>query len=513
MAVQFRTVGRDVGRILQVVSMMGFASVPVSIIYSEYYAIPALLLTGLIMLAVGRGFAHVFADAPDPGKLHGMLIAAGGWAVVSLFGSLPFLLIAWTMALDPFPVWMNTPSINATTAVFQNPLNGIFEALSGYTSTGLTMAVVEEELPATLQWWRSFTEWVGGVGVIVLTVAILARPGSGSLTLYESEARSEKIHPSIVSTVREIWKLYVVFTIAAIGLFIVVGMPPWDAINHAMTAISTGGFSVHADSIGHYGSPRIEYAVVPVMIAGSIAFPVHYLIFKGELENFYTDVQTRWLFLWFGFGTIALTGTLYFRGTYGTLEETFRVALFQFVSGASNAGFGTTTIGNGTERVWTTGATLLICAGMLVGGAAGSTVGGIKLIRAITLVKGAQWRIGGIFVPDSAIRRLRIGDRSLNESQASREFEEAAIVLVLWFLFLAVGLVVLLATLPMDIPAEYMLFEVMSAQSTVGLDTGITGPDMPTAAKVMFLVNMWIGRLEIIPVLVLLRSLFTRIAD
>ncbi|MFC4438015.1 MULTISPECIES: TrkH family potassium uptake protein [Natrialbaceae] len=510
MRVQFRTVGRDVGGIVQIVSLMAFVSIPVAILHREYYAIPALVGSGFVMLAVGGSLSRWFADAPDSDKLHGMLTAAAAWAAVGVLGALPLLLVAWTIAIDPFPTWANTPPLNETTAEFQDPLNGVFESLSGFTSTGLTMANTEEELTATMQWWRSFTEWIGGVGVIVLTVAVLARPGSGSLTLYESEARSTKIHPSIVSTVHEIWKIYLVLTIGAIGLFLAAGMPLWGAINHAMTGISTGGFSIHADSIGHYGSPLIEYAVIPVMVAGSIAFPVHYLLFKGEIRNLYADVQTRWVFIWFSIGSIVLTGTLYLRGTYDSFEDAFRYGLFQFVSGTSNAGFGTTAIGNGTEQVWTADATLIVCAGMLTGAAAGSTVGGIKLIRAITLVKGSRWRIAGVFTPSSAVRRLRIGDRSLDEDQASRELEEAAIVLLLWLIFLAVGLTVLLATLPTEIPTEYALFEVMSAQSTVGLSAGITGPDMPVAAKVVFLLNMWIGRLEIIPVLVLLRGAMVR---
>ncbi|AEH36497.1 TrkH family potassium uptake protein [Halopiger xanaduensis] len=510
MRVEFRTVCRDVGRILQIVSLMMFVSTGIAILYDEFYAIPPLVVAGLVVFGAGAGLARQFSDAPEPNKLHGMLIAAAAWAAVGVLGGLPFLLIAWTIAIDPFPAWANAPALNETTAAFRDPLNGIFESLSGFTSTGLTMARTEEQLPATLLWWRSFTEWIGGVGVIVLTVAILARPGSGSLTLYESEARSTKIHPSIVSTVREIWKIYVILTVGGIALLFVAGMPLWGAINHAMTGIATGGFSIHADSIGHYDSAAIEYAVIPIMVAGSIAFPVHYLLFKGELENFYKDLQTRWVFIWFTVGSLALTGTLYLRGTYDTLEESFRHGLFQFVSGTSNAGFGTTAIGNGAEQIWTADATLIVCAGMLTGAAAGSTVGGIKLIRAITLVRGARWRIAGVFEPSSAVRRLRIGDRSLSETQASKELEEAAIVFVLWLLFLAVGVAVLLATLPTDVRAEYVLFEVMSAQSTVGLSAGITGPEMPTAAKLVFLLNMWVGRLEIIPVLVLFRGALLR---
>ncbi|ELZ01201.1 trk system potassium uptake protein TrkH [Natrialba chahannaoensis JCM 10990] len=505
---QFSTVGRGVGRIVQVVSLMTFLSVPVAVLNGEYFAVPAFVVSGVFMLAIGTALARGFANAPDPGTLHGMLIAASAWGVVGVLGGVPFLLIAWTITVDPLPAWMNTPAINETTAVFQAPLNAMFESMSGFTSTGLTMAPVEDDLPRSLHWWRSFTEWVGGVGVIVLTVAILARPGSGSLTLYQSEARSEKIHPSIVSTVREIWKLYLGFTAAAIALFLAVGMPLWGAINHAMTAIATGGFSIHADSIGHYGSPLIEYAVIPVMVAGSIAFPIHYLILKGELRNIYADIQTRWVFIWFSIGSITLTAVLLLTDQYETVEETFRIALFQFVSATSNTGFGTATIGNGTEQAWTAGATLLVCLGMLTGAAAGSTVGGLKLIRVATLLKGTLWQIRSVFSPDTAIRKLRLGKRTLSEAQAQREYTEAAVVFLLWIVFLIVGVAVLLWTLSPDHPVEYVIFDVMSAQSNVGLDAGITGPEMPETAKAMLFFNMWIGRLEIIPIAVLFGALF-----
>ena len=510
MKARYPVIGRDVGRIVQVVSLMLLVSIPVAAVNREFYAIPAFLLSAVVMAGFGIALARRYRGAADPGTLEAMITAAGAWAAVGVLGGLPFLLIAWTIAIDPYPAWANTPPLNDTTDIFLNPLDAVFESVSGFTGTGLTVAAVEEELPRSLHWWRSFTEWIGGVGVIVLTVAILARPGSGSLTLYQSEARSEKIHPSIVNTVTEIWKIYLGLTLGSIALFLLVGMPAWDAINHAMTGIATGGFSVHADSIGHYDSPLIEYAVVPVMVAGSIAFPIHYLIFRGELENVYTDVQTRWVFLWFGIGSLILTATLWANGQYETFEETFRISLFQFVSATSNTGFGTATIGEGTEPVWSAGATFVTCLGMLTGAAAGSTVSGLKLIRVITLVKGTAWQIGSVFQPDSAIRRFQIGKRSLSEVQFQREYTEAAVVFLLWTAFLAVGVTVLLRTLSPAHPVEYVVFDVMSAQSNVGLDSGITGPGMPDTAKAMLIVNMWVGRLEIIPVAVLLSAVFRR---
>ena len=173
-------------------------SIGVAIVNQEYYTVPAFSLSALIVAGIGTILSRANRNADQPEKLEAMITAASAWGVTGLLGGLPFLLIAWTIVLDPFPAWANTPPMNETTAIFLHPLDAVFESMSGFTGTGLTMAAVEEQLPRSLHWWRSFTEWVGGVGVIVLTVAILARPGSGSFTLYESEARSEKIHPSII---------------------------------------------------------------------------------------------------------------------------------------------------------------------------------------------------------------------------------------------------------------------------------------------------------------------------
>ena len=511
MKVNMRTVGRDVGRIVQAVSLMLAVSIVVAAVNGEFYAVPAFLVSAVLMAGLGTGLSRRYEGAEPPEKRDAMVTAATAWGVIGVLGSLPFLLIAWTIQLDPFPVWTNTPPMDTTTVVFLNPLDAVFEGMSGFTGTGLTVAAVEDKLPRSLHWWRSFIEWIGGVGVIVLTVAILSRGGgAGSYTLYESEARSERIHPSIVTSVREIWKIFVGLTLGSFVLFLLVGMPLWDAINHAMTGIATGGFSVHAASIGHYGSPLIEYAVVPVMVAGSIAFPIHYLIFNGELRNFYADLQTRWVFIWFTVGSLALIGILAMNGQYDSFEETFRLGLFQFVSATSNTGFGTATIGGGTERVWSTGATLLACVGMLTGAAAGSTVSGLKLIRVITLVKGTVWQIRNVLLPETAVRYLQLGDRQLTEQQAKSEYTEATLVFVLWLMFLALGIAVLLTVLSPAHPLEYVIFDVMSAQSNVGLDSGITGPEMPATAKAMLILNMWVGRLEIIPIAVLLGSVFQR---
>ncbi|WP_254768463.1 TrkH family potassium uptake protein [Salinilacihabitans rarus] len=508
-----KTIARDVGRILQALAGLMFASALVSLAWGEYYAVPAMVAAGLLPFALGRTLANAFREAADPGKLHGMIIAALGWFSVAVFGSLPFLFIAWTAELALAPAVLGAPARTGTLAAFTSPLNALFESMSGFTGTGLTMVDDEAVLPRTLQWWRTFSEWVGGVGVIVLTTAILARPGSGSLTLYESEARSDRIHPSIVSTVQTIWWIFILFTFVAILLLWLAGMPIWDAINHAMTGLSTGGFSVTDESIATYDSAVIDFTLVPVMLAGSIAFPVHYLILRGDLRNLYRDLQTRWVFIYMSAGSLLLWALVYTSGTYDSPFEAFRYGLFQFVSAATCTGFQTAVDAtNVALGRWPAQAQLTVTFAMVIGAAAGSTVGGIKLIRALTLMRGIQHRISDVFYPKTAVRRLKINGRRLSEEEAAREIEEAAIIAVLWFVFLVVGVFVLLAALPAgEYSLENVFFEVASAQGNVGLSAGITGPEtLPTAGKVMFLFNMWIGRLEIIPVLVTLRSLFRR---
>jgi len=301
--------------------------------------------------------------------------------------------------------------------------------------------------------------------VIVLTTAILARPGSGSLTLYESEARSERIHPSIVSTVQTIWWIFILFTFVSILLLWTVGMPIWGAINHGMTGLATGGFSITDNSIATYDSAAIDFALLPVMLLGSIAFPIHYLILQGDLRNLYADLQTRWVFILHE-PRNARSHRISVRRRHVRFPVlAFRYGSFQFVSAATCAGFQTAVDStNVALGRWPAQAQLTVTFGMIVGGAAGSTVGGIKLIRALTLLKGIGFRISDVFYPETAVRRLKINGRRLNEREMRQEFEEAAIIAFLWFVFLGIGTFVLLLLLPEGAyTLENVIFEVASA--------------------------------------------------
>jgi trk system potassium uptake protein TrkH len=527
------TIARDVGSLLAMEAALMTVSVLVALAFGEWYAALAFLTAGGLTAAVGLGARRVFAEAPDPLMKHGMIIAAGGWFTVAVFGAVPFVLGAYFIPSEVLAAYGTRGGVDVSSlVVFRNPLHALFESMSGWTGSGLTMATTEPSLPRAFQWWRSLIQWVGGVGVIVLTVSILARPGSGSYALYRSEAREEKIHPSIVSTVRTVWKIFVLYTVlSVVALFIAIRLSDygsqlplwevgWQALNHAMTGLSTGGFSVTDNSIATYDSPLIETILLPIMALGAIAFPIHYVVLRdAELSKLRSDLQTRWLFILFGVGVlllsaqnvVALTAAFeptasYFGlqavGFSGAQTDAIRDSAFQFISALSCTGFQSSPIGD-----WASGGKLILAAAMTLGGAAGSTVGGIKIIRAYTIGRGIRWQFARVFLPANAVVSLNMDGRRLSRDEMDREFSEAAIVSLLWIGLLCASSLVLVNVAGPEFTYADALFEVASAQGNVGLSTGITGPNMPILAETMFLLNMWVGRLEIIPILVFARGM------
>lgn len=539
----FGTIARDVGSLLLMQVVLMAVSMVAALAFREWYVALAFLISGAVTAAIGGSARKAFEDAPAPGIKHGMVIAAAGWLSTALLGSLPFLLSAHLTPPEVMasfvpsgagwdPVTVLGVSSQSSLIYFRNPLHALFESMSGFTGSGLTMAVHEPSLPRAIQWWRSLTQWVGGVGVIVLTVSILARPGSGSYALYRSEAREKRIHPSIISTVQTVWKIFVAYSVlAVIALFVAIRMSDygsqltlfeqaWQALNHGMTGVSTGGFSVTDDSIATYNSPLIEMVLLPVMTLGAIAFPIHYAVLRDqEPSQLLEDIQTRWLLILLVGGSVVLSvqNSLFLETTgefgatidvpallspfitAGTLDVT-RDAVFQFVSALTCTGFQSSPISG-----WSDGGKLIVSGAMTLGGAAGSTVGGIKLIRGYTISKGIQWQFKRVFLPANAVVVAKMGDRRLNQTEMEHEFSEAAIVSFLWVMLLIASSIVLVNVTSGFSYAD-ALFEVASAQGNVGLSTGITGPDMNPFAEGMFLLNMWIGRLEIIPVLVFVRT-------
>ena len=526
-----RTVLRDIGALQALIG--GLMSVPllVSLVYREWYsALSFLIAAGVTVLAGGAAY-KLCEDAPEPKRHHAMVVAALGWVVTAAFGALPFVIAAYIT--PPAVLESFVPagaSYQSSLLNFRNPLHAFFESMSGYTTTGLTMSVHEPSVGHGFLWYRSQMQWIGGAGMIVLSLAILRQPhGAAGLSLYQSEARNEKLRPSIVGTARAIWKIYVGIT-ALVAVYLAAAtflVQPgygientlFDAINHAMTGQSTGGFSTLDDSIAGYDSYAMELVHIPAMITGAVSIPVYYgMLSERNIREFTSDPQVRVLFGLFVVGVVGLTaflarwvGVPYGGDPVGYLgrvatSQAFRDGLFQFISAQTTTGWQTSAIGD-----WTDGAVVFIVLGaMLLGGSAGATVGGIKILRGYIIARGINWEVSRVFLPGHAIDDLRIGQRTFKVDEANDEIRAAATFAFTYLVLLSLSLFVLLAVLPSDFTLADAIFEVATAQGTVGLSSGLTGPGMPVIAEVLFIFQMWMGRLEIIPVLVLINTIFRR---
>ena len=495
-----RTVFRDIGQIFIIIGLVSLITLIVPFYFGEYHAnvgydgVYPLLITVAVFLLTGLPMYYFFRKAEAANFKTAMVTAALGWFLVSIIGSIPFVLIPY-----------NTITLQA-----MDGLSAFFESMSGWTGTGLTMVDNEAFLPKTLQFWRTFIQWIGGVGVIVLTLSILARPGTGSYVLYKGEARDQKTHPSVVSTVRTIWWIFLLYTVIGILLLIIVGMfssdgmSIWESINHAMTGIATGGFSVTDDSITSYGWLS-QLIIVVLMILGAIAFAAHYNLLNKKFKKFLSDAQLRALLLISFFGIVVLT---VFNASHPNfiadeLPQMFSPSAFQFISAITCTGFASVA----SLEQWSEASKMILSFAMVIGGAAGSTAGGIKLFRAILLYKGVGWRIKQSISTPRRVFVHKLGDKSLSKENAMDLINEAAIISFMWIIILSFGVLVLSVFYP-ESTLGTIIFEVCSAQGNVGLTAGITSISMAPSAKIMLIINMWVGRLEIIPIIVLFRSIF-----
>ena len=491
-----RTVLRDLGGILIIIGIITLFALAVPLYFDELFAISSLLITAGVFFAVGIPLYLLFKKAELANFKTAMVTAALGWFLISLIGVIPFIMISFDK---------NNPALT------MDFLSGFFESMSGWTGTGLTMIDKENLLPYSLQFWRSLIQWIGGVGVIVLTLSILARPGTGSYILYRSEGREKKTHPSIVSTVRTIWWIFLLYTIIGIFALIIInifdpigGMDPWESLNHAMTGIATGGFSVTDDSIIGFGTIS-QVVIVILMILGGIAFAAHYDLLKGRIKKFLFDAQFQAMIFLIIIGVLALTlinlnaPNLNYSGNFLlSLKESG----FQFISAITCTGFASANIPD-----WTESAKLILSFAMIIGGAAGSTAGGIKLFRAILLGKGVGWRIKRSISTPRRVFVHKLGDKPLSKDDAIDLINEAAIISFIWLILIFIGVIVIAFIFPGETLGN-VIFEVCSAQGNVGLSTGITSMEMSPYGKIMLIFNMWVGRLEIIPIIVLVKSMF-----
>ncbi|MEO1691688.1 MAG: TrkH family potassium uptake protein [Cyanobacteria bacterium J06631_6] len=480
-----KTVFRDVGLFLHVPAIMALISIPVCLLAQETYALIPLITCFVTSLAVGQTLYRLIKSETSARLPYAMATAAVGWLLLPLFGAIPIYMMANAPDL--------APDLSTSILQFRNPGNAIFEAFSGFTSTGLSMAFNYSELPHTLQWWRSLMQWIGGVGIIVLVISLL-EPATQPDQLYSAEGRSQRIGLTLRKTVRHIWWIYLIYTIGSILLFRVVGMSWWEALNHGMTGIATGGFSVTQNSIGDY-SAGVKLAVIVVMTLGAVSFSTHYQFLRhGRLSAFWSDDQHRalWIILLGGTSLLWLFNRLTF--DHVALVD----LLFQWSSALGTCGFGTVSV-----KSWDGGAKLLMTLAMLTGGAAGSTAGGIKLSRLVIVFKAIIWRFHRVALLPHEMMRYELDGKMITEAEANQRVEAAAVLAILWLGIVTIGIFILQYLKLPTYNLIDVIFEAASATSGVGISTGITHPDLPWLGKLTLICLMWMGRLEIISVLLL----------
>lgn len=486
----------------------------VALIYQEWYSLLGFIISGLAISTLGYLILKLLGTTKEPEHKHAMAIAALGWIMVITFGGLPFFVIAHLTPPDVMQAFVpDGMDYSSSLLNFKNPLHCLFESTSAYTTTGFTMAYHEPSIGKSLLFYRSFANFIGGAGFIIMALAVFRQlPGQGAVMLYSSEFSGEKLKTSVISTAKAIWKVYAGVTLLmavylTVGTLLILpdyplGETIFDAINHAMSGQATGGFSTLDDSIAGYQSPAMELLFLLPMFLGALSFPFFYKLAQTkDIRLFWRDIQTRAILISCVIGSALLALLL---SHVDTVPNPIREGVFQFVSALSTTGWQTSNI-----NAWDDNSILFItfCA-MVVGGAAGATVGGIKVIRALILQKGLRWQVNKVFLSKNTIKSVSFNGKRMLPEEMNAELARAGLYTLIYILFLFISTLVSVHCMPEGFTLGDAVFESASAMGTVGLSNGITDPGMNPVLETVYMLQMLAGRLEIIPLMVLLRILF-----
>ena len=432
----------------------------------DWNVVAALTAVGLVLSAVGLAARRL----PKPREVQtdeGLIVVVAIFVVDALLMALPF----------------------ATAGIA--PGDAIFESISAITTTGLSTLASVESLPATIVFTRAWMQWYGGLGIAILSVALLMGPGIAARRLGARGTESEEALDSARASARQVTAAYAVLTSAGFLLLLLVGVAPFDALVHDLAAISTGGFSSKNASLAGLGGSGTAAAVLAICFAGAMPLPVWAAARGRGWQSLGRDPEVRTLAALSLAVSLALGAILLASGER-PLGDILRNAPLLAVSAQTTTGFSTISIAETGSA-----AQLLLCFAMFIGGCLGSTAGGIKLFRLLVAVQVVRWLIHRTRLPQHAVLNPRIGDTELEASEIQR-----ALGLIL--LFFATALLSWLPFLLFSYAPVQSLFEVVSALATVGLSTGISRPALEGTLKAVLCVDMLLGRLEILAVLVFL---------
>ena len=461
-------IARNIGIIMVGIGMMCLIPIAVDLIYLEfnflYYLIPA-------FLSIGIGLALIKAlDKYSIDKIrlkHAMIVSSLSWLWAGILCGMVLYFVTDISIVD-----------------------SIFESMSALTGSGITIYSDVEVLPQSILFFRAFQQWIGGLGVVLMIISVLAKPGSISAKLYQSEARAYRIKPSTKAIVKQIIKIYLVYTLFGIILYVLAGMPVFDSVCNTFCIISTGGMSIKNANIGFYQNDVIYFITIILMILGATSFLVHFRIIKTRGKSFIRDLQFKTMI-----SLIAVSSILiYFISNILPMDIVFVVVSAVTTTGAS---IQSSTVMGG----WHPFVIFIIMMLMLIGGSTGSTVGAIKLMRIITFFKGIYKNSREIWSPRGSVVSMQMDNRELKEKISAQSGNYIALYLIL--ILITWSLLCLYGHDPLN-----SLFFSMSMQGNVGLEIGSMSQTIEMPLKIIGIFNMWAGRLEIYPLLITLRAFF-----
>lgn len=478
--IHFKEIAKIMGALLVLIALLMLPGVGFSIYFNEDPW--PILVSAVITMILGVGLFFSFSKQDQNiRKREGYLIVALSWVFMAGFGMLPYI-------------------ISQQIAGFSDAL---FETMSGLTTTGATILTDIESMPKGLLFWRSMTQWIGGLGIIVLTVAIFPLLGIGGIELFVAESpgpTSDKIHPRISETAKRLWYLYVGMTAMAMLLFWVGGMNFFDAINHALTTLATGGFSTKNNSMAYYDSAFIQYVAIIFMFLAGTNFTVIYFGLTGKVKKvLQSDEFKTYSLTLLAFGVI-----LYFPISASGVnpELAFRNSLFQVVSIVTTTGYV-----SDDYTLYNEGVTFICFILLFLGGSAGSTAGGIKFVRHLTFFKNAWLEFKRLIHPRAIVPLVINGDRV-----TGRIITHIMNFLLIYLLIFVFGSLTL-SLMGYDLLTS--LGAVATCLANVGPGIGRVGPTdnfafFSAEAKIFLSFIMLLGRLELFTILILFTPFFWR---
>ncbi|HDZ41045.1 MAG TPA: TrkH family potassium uptake protein [Bacteroidetes bacterium] len=454
--------------------------IPVSLYYAEGDLLPVIISTA-ITLSAGLLMSQLFKDNNSTiGKREGYLIVTGSWIIFSLFGSLPF----------------------TTGGAIPSYTDAFFETISGFTTTGASILTEVESMSHGLLYWRSMTQWLGGMGIIVLSLAILPVLKIGSMQLFSAEVPGptpDKLHPKIRETAKRLWAIYLGFTLTEAVLLKLGGMSFFDAICHSFTTMATGGYSTKTASIAAFDTPYIHYVITIFMIIAGTNFTLAYFGLHGRFRKIFTNEEFLFYISLLLLFIAGVTAVLHFTRGHA-LEESFRDAAFQVVSIVTTTGYTTADYCS-----WGPFLVVVIFILMFTGGSAGSTGGGIKMVRLLLLAKNSRLELRRLIHPNAVI------PVRLNHKAVSQNTMYNVLAFIVFYFFITGLSSIIISSMGYDISSSFSA--VAASLGNIGPGLGQVGPTMnyahfPVFGKWFLSFLMLLGRLELFTVLVLFTKWF-----